>query len=86
MTNIKLCTSRTTFLFNIQQECTYSNCVKYLKLRLVGKTLKIVKCTLRSEPKMKTRTGPAYYASKKTEATVITQPTLVSIVFLLKAQ
>ena len=43
----------------------YSNCIKYLKLCLVGKTLKIVKFTVRSEPKIKTRTGPAYYASKK---------------------
>ena len=41
------------FLFNKQQECscTYSDCIKYLKLRSVGKTLKIVKCTVRSEPK-----------------------------------
>ena len=58
----RICTSRKTFLFNKQQEYTYSNCMKYLKLRTVGKTLKIVKCTVRSELKIKTRTGPAYYA------------------------
>ena len=71
----RICTSRTTFVFNKQQasviqryprdkhwqnqlsypvdstihplnnwgqECTYSNCIKYLKLRSVGKPLKIV--------------------------------------------
>ena len=30
----------------------YSNCIKYLKIRSVGKTLKIVKCIVRSEPKI----------------------------------
>ena len=65
MTNIAFALPEKNFLFYKQQEYTYSNCIKYLKLRTVGKTLKIVKCTVRSEPKIKTRTGPAYYASKK---------------------
>ena len=58
MTNIAFALPEKTFLCNKQQGCTYSNCIKYLKLRTVGKTLKIVKCTVHSEPKIKTRTGP----------------------------
>ena len=38
--------------------------LKYLKLRSGSKTLKIVKCAVRSEPKSKERTDPAYYAFK----------------------
>ena len=52
-------------LTNNRNVSTVIICIKYLKLRSVGKTLKIVTCTVRSEPKIKTRTGPAYNASKK---------------------